>query len=74
MIRNLEKIFRPQRVVLIGIDRSPTGIGKLVLSNLLAGGFRGVVYPVSFTVESVSGVSTFPSLESLPKTPDLAII
>jgi acetyltransferase len=74
VIRNLEKIFRPQRVVVIGIDKGPTDIGKLVLSNLLAGGFRGVVYPVSFTVESVSGVSTFPSLASLPKTPDLAII
>ncbi|MGD2056846.1 MAG: GNAT family N-acetyltransferase [Gammaproteobacteria bacterium] len=73
-IRNLEKIFKPRRVVLIGIDNRPEDIGKLVLSNLLGSGFRGIVYPVSFSVESVSGVPTYPDLASLPKTPDLAVI
>ena len=73
-IRNLEKIFNPRRVVLIGVDKDPEDLGRLVLSNLLGSGFRGIVYPVSFTVESVSGVPTYPDLASLPKTPDLAVI
>jgi len=73
-IRNLEKIFKPRRVALIGIEKAPADLGKQVLSNLLGAGFRGIVYPVSFSVESVSGVPTYPDLTSLPKTPDLAVI
>jgi acetyltransferase len=73
-IRNLEKIFKPRRVVLIGIGNDPADIGKRVLSNLLGSGFRGIVYPVSFSLESVSGVPTYPDLASLPKTPDVAVV
>ncbi|MGB7934290.1 MAG: GNAT family N-acetyltransferase [Gammaproteobacteria bacterium] len=73
-IRNLEKIFKPRRVALIGIEKDTADLGKQVLSNLLGAGFRGIVYPVSFSVESVSGVPTYPNLTSLPKIPDLAVI
>jgi acetyltransferase len=73
-IFNLDKIFKPRRVALIGIGRDPADLGKRVLANLLGGGFRGIVYPVSAAVESVSGVPTYPGLQSLPRTPDLAVI
>ena len=73
-IRNLEKIFKPRRVALIGIEKDPGDLGRRVLSNLLGAGFRGIVYPVSFSVESVSGVPTYPDLSSLPKIPDLAVV
>ncbi|MGD2137684.1 MAG: GNAT family N-acetyltransferase [Gammaproteobacteria bacterium] len=73
-IRNLDKIFKPGRVALIGINRNPGDLGQRVLSNLLDGGFRGIVYPVSTAVESVSGIPTYPGLDSLPKTPDLAVV
>jgi len=73
-IRNLEKIFKPRRVVLIGIGKDPEDLGRRVLTNLLGAGFRGIVYPVSYSVESVSGVPTYPDLASLPKIPDLAVV
>jgi acetyltransferase len=73
-IRNLEKIFKPRRVALIGIEKDPEDLGKQVLSNLLGAGFRGIVYPVSHSVESVSGVPTYPDLGSLPKIPDLGVV
>lgn len=73
-IRNLDKIFKPRRVALIGIGCAADDLGKRVLSNLLGSGFRGIVYPVSSCVESVSGVPTYPDLRSLSKTPDLAVI
>jgi acetyltransferase len=73
-IFNLDKIFKPRRVALIGIGRDPADLGKRVLANLLGGGFRGIVYPVSGEVESVSGVPTYPDLHSLPRIPDLAVI
>jgi acetyltransferase len=73
-IRNLDKIFKPRRVALVGIGAGADDLGRRVLANLLGGGFRGIVYPVSARVESVSGVPTYPDLQSLPKTPDLAVI
>jgi acetyltransferase len=73
-IFNLDKIFKPRRVALIGIGSAPDDLGRQVLSNLLGGGFRGIVYPVSTEVESVSGVPTYPDLGRLPRTPDMAVI
>jgi acetyltransferase len=73
-ILNLDKIFQPRRVALMGIGNAPHDLGRRVLANLLGAGFRGIVYPVSEEVESVSGVPTYPALQRLPRTPDMAVI
>jgi acetyltransferase len=73
-IRNLDKIFKPRRVALVGLGTAPGDLGRRVLANLLDAGFRGIVYPVSSSIESVSGVPTYPGVTGLPKTPDLAVI
>ena len=73
-IHNLDQIFRPHRIALIGVTINPNSVGGKVLTNLIGGGFRGVVYPVNPESEAVLGVPCFPSVASLPKTPDLAVI
>jgi len=73
-IRKLNSIFKPQRIALIGVPADPNTVGGLTLRNLVGGGFRGVVYPVNPKHEAVLGISCFPSVKSLPKTPDLAVI
>ncbi len=73
-IRKLNSIFRPKRIALIGVAADPNSVGGLTLRNLVGGGFRGVVYPVNPRHEAVLGISCFPSVKSLPKTPDLAVI
>ncbi|MCG6869505.1 MAG: bifunctional acetate--CoA ligase family protein/GNAT family N-acetyltransferase [Gammaproteobacteria bacterium] len=73
-VRNLDKIFRPDRIVLIGARDKPDTPGVRVFRNLLRNGYRGVVYTVSAEFESIHGVPTFPSLEKLPRIPDLALI
>ncbi len=73
-IRSLNSIFRPKRIALIGVPADPNTVGGLTLRNLVGGGFRGVVYPVNPKHEAVLGISCFPSVKSLPKTPDLAVI
>lgn len=70
----LDKIFRPQRIALVGASPNPRSVSGKVLANLVGGGFKGVVYPVSPTSEAVMGIPCFPGLASLPKTPDLAVI
>ena len=73
-IHNLDNIFKPKRVAMLGIGMNPKSVGGKILSNLVSGGFKGVVYPVNPDLESVSGIQAYPDLASLPKLPDLAII
>ncbi|MDZ7375075.1 MAG: bifunctional acetate--CoA ligase family protein/GNAT family N-acetyltransferase, partial [candidate division KSB1 bacterium] len=73
-IHKLDRIFKPQRIALIGVTPNPKSVGGKVLSNLVGGGFRGVVYPVNPSSEAVLGIQCYPDLKSLPKTPDLAVI
>ena len=73
-IRNLDKIFNPHRVAVIGASDTPTSVGYTVLRNLVGSGFRGVVYPVNPKREAVQGIHAYQDVSSLPHAPDLAVI
>ena len=73
-IHKLNTIFNPQRIALIGVTSNPNSVSGKVLSNLVSGGFRGVVYPVNPDNEAVMGIPCYPDLKSLPRVPDLGII
>lgn len=73
-IFTLDKIFKPQRIAVVGVSPNPRSVSGRILANLIGGGFRGVVYPVSPSVEAVMGIPCFPSAASLPRTADLGII
>lgn len=70
----LQSLFNPQSIAVIGASGRPQRIGNVLMRNLLAGGFGGVIMPVNPKRESVAGVLTYPSVDALPHTPDLAII
>jgi acetyltransferase len=73
-IQTLDKIFKPQRIALVGVSPNPKSVSARILANLIGGGFRGVVYPVSPSVEAVMGIPCFPNVGALPKTADLGIL
>ena len=73
-IHNLDYIFKPKRIALIGVSTNPNSVSRKVLTNLVGSGFRGVVYPISPAEEAVMGIPCFPDLKSLPKTPDQGVI
>lgn len=73
-IRNLEKILRPRSVAVIGASADASKVGHVVLRNLLAGGFKGNVYPVNPGRSSVLGVQAWPNIASLPTPVDLTVI
>ncbi len=73
-IHKLNNIFNPQRIALIGVTTNPNSVSGKVLINLVSGGFRGVVYPVNPDNEAVMGIPCYPSVQALPKIPELAII
>jgi len=73
-VHKLDSFFNPKRIALIGASINPNSVSGKVLSNLIGGGFRGVVYPVNPQFEAVLGIQCYLDLKSLPKKPDLAVI
>ncbi len=72
--RNLEKLFNPRSVAVIGASNRPGSVGRVLMHNLLHGGFEGPIVPVNPKHGSVAGVLAFPSVQTLPMVPDLAVI
>lgn len=73
-VKTLQKIFRPQRIAIIGVSNDPNSVGGITLKNLVGGGFQGVVYPINPKHEAVMGIPCYKDVKSLPKVPDLAVI
>ncbi|MCK6482221.1 MAG: bifunctional acetate--CoA ligase family protein/GNAT family N-acetyltransferase [Planctomycetes bacterium] len=71
---HLDAFFRPRRIAMLGVSPNPESVGGRILSNLVGGGFPGVVYPVSPSQEAVLGIPCHRSLSALPHPPDLAIL
>src|ERR1700730_11818143 len=73
-IRNLDAIFRPRSIALIGASNRAGSVGRVTAENLLAGGFDGPIIPVNPKHVSVVGVLAYPDVASMPVVPDLAVI
>ncbi|MCU0971118.1 MAG: acetate--CoA ligase family protein, partial [Gammaproteobacteria bacterium] len=73
-IRNLDLLFRPQSVALIGASTRPSSVGAVLARNIFRGGFAGPILPVNPKHRVLQGVWTYPDVASLPATPDLAVI
>jgi acetyltransferase len=73
-IRNLDSLFAPRSIALIGASRRKFSVGATVMRNMLAAGFRGRIFPVNPKYREVSGIRAFARIEQLPQTPDLAVI
>ncbi len=70
----LEEVFRPASVAVVGASNRPGRVGTSLFRNILAAGYQGVAYPVNPSRKSVSGVRCYPDIASLPEAPDLGIV
>jgi acetyltransferase len=73
-IRNLDYLFNPKSVALIGASTRPGSVGAVLARNLFGGGFSGPVMPVNPKYVAVEGVLAYKDVASLPLAPDLAVI
>ncbi len=73
-IRNLDKLFAPRSVAVIGASERPAHLGTVVLQNLLDGGFAGSIWPVNPKYTLLQGMRCYPAAGALPDAPDLALI
>ncbi len=73
-LKNLDALFRPKSVAIVGASNRPMSIGAVVMHNLLKADFPGPIMPVNPKYRAVSGVLAYPNVSRLPVTPDLAVI
>src|SRR6516225_111914 len=73
-IRNLDKMFRPQSVAVIGASDKPHSVGSALMTNLIRAGFSGPIIPINPHAAAVHGIMAYKDVASLPITPDLAVI
>jgi acetyltransferase len=73
-IRNLNFLFQPKSVALVGASERPGSIGLHVAENLLRAGFDGEVGFVNPRHSSVLGKPCHASSEALPFVPQLAVV
>ena len=72
--RNLDALFEPKSIALIGASNRPGSVGSVVARNLLEGGFDGPVMPVNPHSASIRSTLSYESVSHLPIAPDLAVI
>jgi len=73
-IRNLDRMFRPRSVAVIGASDRPHSVGAALMHNLTQGGFAGPVVPVNPHAAAVHGIMAYKDVAGLPIVPDLAVI
>jgi acetyltransferase len=73
-VRNLEFLFHPASVALIGASDREGSVGKVLLRNLRQGGFMGPIWPVNPRHALIEGEQAWPDVAALPQAPDLALI
>jgi len=73
-IRNLDGLFQPASVALIGATDREGSLGAVLLRNLRRAGFRGELMLVSPHHRELEGMPVYPDVASLPRVPDLAVI
>ncbi len=73
-VRNLDALFKPKAIALIGASRHERSVGAVLARNLFRAGFQGPILPVHPRNLSVEGVLAYADIDALPIVPDLAII
>ena len=73
-IRNLDQMFRPRSVAVVGASDKPRSVGSALMANLLQAGFSGPILPVNPRAAAVHGIVAYKDVASLPAAPDLAVI
>lgn len=72
--RNLDKMFAPGSLVLVGASARSGSVGEVLLRNLTSAGFEGTISAINPHAEAFGEIKSYRDVASLPEVPDLAVI
>ena len=71
---NLDFLFYPQSVAVIGASNKEGKIGNAIMKNLINFGFKGEIHPVNVKEEKILGIKAYKSVLEIPENVDVAVI
>ena len=72
--RDLQGLFAPRSIAVVGASRTPGSVGNAIMRNLLYGGYTGVVYPVNPKAKSILGIRCVERPSAIDDEVDLAVV
>jgi acetyl coenzyme A synthetase (ADP forming)-like protein len=73
-MNNIDSIFYPKSIAIIGASRQPGSVGHSLLANIIDSRFQGVAYPVNPKAEAILGIKCYPRVLDIPDEVDLAVV
>ncbi len=74
ILQNLNKIFYPKSVAIVGATPTTNKVGNVILKNFIDGKFPGKVYPVNPKYTEMLGIPCYSKISDIPGKLDCAII
>lgn len=74
MKQQLQKLFYPETIAVIGATDRAHSVGHAIMFNLISNHYGGTIYPVNIKHKTVHGLPAFKRVRDIPGTVDLAVI
>ncbi|CAB3761057.1 GNAT family N-acetyltransferase [Paraburkholderia solisilvae] len=73
-VRNLDALFRPKSVAVIGASQRPGSVGAMVWKRLTEDAFTGPIWAVNPKYDTLDGHKAFGDVGDFPEPPTVAIV
>ncbi|TRO49851.1 acetyl-CoA synthetase, partial [Candidatus Bathyarchaeota archaeon] len=71
---NLDKIFNPKSIAIVGASDKEGSVGNAIVKNFTEQGYAGKVYLVNIRKTEINGIKTYQNIQQIPESVDLAVI
>jgi acetyl coenzyme A synthetase (ADP forming)-like protein len=73
IVRQMNKVMKPDAVAVIGASDETGKIGNSVMKNLINGGYKGKIYPINPSADKIMGLQAYKSVKDVPGDIDIAV-
>ena len=73
IVRDMNRIMKPDAVAVIGASTEEGKIGNSVMKNLINGGYKGEIYPINPSADEIMGRKAYKSVKDVPGKIDVAV-
>jgi acetyl coenzyme A synthetase (ADP forming)-like protein len=73
IVRQMNRIMKPDAVAVIGASAENGKIGNSVMKNLINGGYQGAIYPIHPSATEILGKKVYKSVKDVPGEIDVAV-
>ncbi len=73
-VKNLDKIFHPKSIAVVGASERKGSVGHAIMHNLVKSGYSGDIYPINAKHRKLWGKPSCTSIEHLNTGVDLAVL